>query len=380
MGLTQKLGTIPLAIFTDASNNIGIGGSPSGSYKFEVTGTARVSGLLTGANATFGSTGTGNNIIALSNNDQSNTRLRITNTGSGGQTFSIVGGNPGASNAGLAIFDETNSATRLYVSSAGNVGIGTSSPSYKLDVQNGSDFDIRLRDTSLGGTVGILFETANDFSGTSQAYIKGIGSAGAGTSQLIFGTAGASGDTTATERMRITSGGDVGIGNANAVEHRLLVAGRDASSSYYALVVTNNSLGTLLAIRNDGLFQTGTSSGSPYNNTSGAAANVVVNSSGTLERATSSLKYKKEIRDYDKGLLEVMQMRPVYYKGKSENDGDKQYAGLIAEEINELGLEEFVVYAEDGSPDALAYQNMVSLLVKAIQELNDKVSALENKS
>jgi len=57
MGLTQKLGTIPLAILTDASNNVGIGAAPSGSYKLEVTGTAKVSstlllgGALTGTSA-----------------------------------------------------------------------------------------------------------------------------------------------------------------------------------------------------------------------------------------------------------------------------------------------------------------------------------------
>ena len=73
-----------------------------------------------------------------------------------------------------------------------------------------------------------------------------------------------------------------------------------------------------------------------------------------------------------------MQMRPVYYKGK--NDGDTQYAGLIAEEINDLGLVEFVQYAEDETPDALYYANMIALMTKAIQELNAKVSALENKS
>jgi len=44
MGLTQKLGTIPLAILTDASNNVGIGAAPSGSYKLEVTGTIRGTG------------------------------------------------------------------------------------------------------------------------------------------------------------------------------------------------------------------------------------------------------------------------------------------------------------------------------------------------
>jgi hypothetical protein len=57
MGLTFRLGTIPLAILTDASNNVGIGAAPSGSYKLEVTGTAKVSStLLVSGAATFSST------------------------------------------------------------------------------------------------------------------------------------------------------------------------------------------------------------------------------------------------------------------------------------------------------------------------------------
>jgi len=45
-----------------------------------------------------------------------------------------------------------------------------------------------------------------------------------------------------------------------------------------------------------------------------------------------------------------------------------------------------VQYAADGSPDALAYGNMISLCVKAIQEqqalitaLTARITALENK-
>jgi len=123
-----------------------------------------------------------------------------------------------------------------------------------------------------------------------------------------------------------------------------------------------------------------------YNKTAGAAANVGVNAGdGVFFRSTSSIKYKRDVVDYDKGLQEVLQLRPVYYKGKSEFDGDTQFAGLIAEEIDELGLKEFVQYAEDGSPDALAYGHMVSLLTKAIQqqqtmiaELQAEVAALKN--
>jgi len=112
---------------------------------------------------------------------------------------------------------------------------------------------------------------------------------------------------------------------------------------------------------------------------SGNAANVYMGAGGTLYVGISSIKYKKDIRNYDKGLAEVLKMRPVYYKGISDYDGDTQFAGLIAEEIEELGLKEFVVYEEDGSPRSLAYASMVTILTKAIQEQQAQIEELKNK-
>jgi hypothetical protein len=71
-------------------------------------------------------------------------------------------------------------------------------------------------------------------------------------------------------------------------------------------------------------------------------------------------------------------MRPVYYDGIGNSDLGKTFAGLIAEEIHDLGLTEFVQYAKDGSPDALAYQNMVALLINSIQELKQEIDTLKN--
>jgi len=112
-----------------------------------------------------------------------------------------------------------------------------------------------------------------------------------------------------------------------------------------------------------------------YNNTTGSGANMTVLSSGTIARSTSSLKYKRDVQDATHGLAEVLQLRPVTYKGKGENDGETVFGGLIAEEVHAAGLTEFVQYADDGTPDALAYGNMVSLLVKSIQELKTIVDA-----
>jgi hypothetical protein len=114
-----------------------------------------------------------------------------------------------------------------------------------------------------------------------------------------------------------------------------------------------------------------------YTDVGGASANVVVGSDGQLYRSTSSLKYKRDVQDATHGLDKVLALRPVTYKGKSTNDGETVFGGLIAEEVHAAGLTEFVQYAEDGSPDALAYSNMVSLCIKAIQELKAEVDSLK---
>jgi hypothetical protein len=72
-------------------------------------------------------------------------------------------------------------------------------------------------------------------------------------------------------------------------------------------------------------------------------------------------------------------MRPVYYKSINEREKYLQFAGLIAEEVHELGLTEFVQYAPDGSPDALSYQNMIALAFKAIQELKSENDNLKSR-
>ena len=117
--------------------------------------------------------------------------------------------------------------------------------------------------------------------------------------------------------------------------------------------------------------------------TTAASANVQISStSGALFRSTSSLRYKNTVNDATHGLDELLTLRPVTYKGN--NDGDEVFGGLIAEEVHDAGLTEFVEYDDQDRPDALRYANMVSLCIKAIQEqqatitaLTDRITALE---
>ena len=117
--------------------------------------------------------------------------------------------------------------------------------------------------------------------------------------------------------------------------------------------------------------------GRVYSNTTSGGANVRVQSDGLMQRDTSSRRYKNTIADATHGLTDLNKLRPVTYKGN--NDGDTVFGGLIAEEVHDAGLTEFVDYNSDNEPDALKYGNMVSLCIKAIQELSAKVETLETK-
>jgi len=116
-----------------------------------------------------------------------------------------------------------------------------------------------------------------------------------------------------------------------------------------------------------------------YTNNGPASANMFVDSTGQIYRATSSLKYKRDVENATHGLSDVMGLRSVTYKSKREDCGNTVYGGFIAEEVHALGLTEFVDYNDEGEPDAIHYGSMVSLLTKAIQELKTEVDSLKSQ-
>lgn len=155
------------------------------------------------------------------------------------------------------------------------------------------------------------------------------------------------------------------------------------STETYGLIGTNPGLELRLTTNNTAQVTIHATTGvittlPTYNNTSGSAANVYVDSSGILYRSTSSLKYKTDVVGYNKGMTEVLSLRPVSYKEK-DKETSRVFTGLIAEEVHAAGLGEFVEYAADGTPDALLYSNMVALLVNAVKELHARVAILEGR-
>jgi hypothetical protein len=241
----------------------------------------------------------------------------------------------------------------IYLEKSRNASVG----SHTALVNNDEIGSIRF-----AGSDGTRFQSAAYI----VAQVDGTPGANDMPGRLVFSTT-ADGASSPTERMRIASNG------------KTTIKGSTSDSSAYSLEVTESGGIVQFTIRNDGIILTGTDTLSPYNNTTASAANLFVTSGGELQRSTSSLKYKKNVQDAPYGLQELMALRAVTYQGKSASDGNTVYGGLIAEEVDAAGLQEFVQYADDGTPDALAYGNMVSLCIKAIQEQQAMIAELQAK-
>ena len=177
------------------SGNLGIGTSSAG-YKLTVAGTS------------------GSAVVSLIE--------------TGVRTWGIRAG--GTATNTFDIADFTAGVTRLTIDSTGNVGIGTNSPIYQTQIYGSGQQTAALTDAgNKGGS--LLLNTATINAGDGGALLIGAGGSSAKpfaaikgllvdggnntAGALAFSTRALTTDTALTERMRITSAGNVGIGTSS---------------------------------------------------------------------------------------------------------------------------------------------------------------------
>lgn len=196
-------------------------------YLVKGNGTSAVSASViydTGTNVGIGTASPGAKLAVASGNINL-TDLYALNWGA---QSTYIYGSSSAGNIKLA----TNNTDRVTVDASGNVGIGTSAPGAKLNVQQavtGSVTSLLLSRTTgnVGDEQSIVWQQ-NDLSNLQAASIAaGVDSATSGS--LRFKTASGSVNT---ERMRIDSSGNVGIGTSSPTNGRLNVqAGTSATGN-----------------------------------------------------------------------------------------------------------------------------------------------------
>jgi hypothetical protein len=130
-----------------------------------------------------------------------------------------IGGDATSSNTGIKFyvspFGVASGTERMRITANGEIGIGTDSPGFLFDVSNTStavDYTAGRFISSAAGSgesrTWLKVEKGSNYGGAIGGYIsQGVGSG------VLFGTQ--NGSSTPTERMRITSGGNVGIGTTS---------------------------------------------------------------------------------------------------------------------------------------------------------------------
>lgn len=131
-----------------------------------------------------------------------------------------------------------------------------------------------------------------------------------------------------------------------------------------------SSSGTLTA--NGGMTST-----SVYNQTNTGRA-MYVASNGLFGIGSSSERFKQNIVDanLDPNILRRIAVRLFEYREDFGGDGSLQI-GVIAEELVALGLDQFVFFNEDGTPDGVAYEKLALAALSLVQAQADRLDSIE---
>jgi hypothetical protein len=215
---------------------------------------------------------------------------------------------------------QVGGSLRAVINSSGDVGIGSLSPTYKLVVSNGGAAGYEFNVSGLNGGVNTVV-----YNRTTSAYVD---SAHFALNYYIF-----TGSTPA-EVLRATSAGEVWIKNTSD------------QGSYN------------LQVGGTGVW--------------GAGAYV----NGSDERL------KKSIATYTDNALDLVnQMRPVTFEYVEDYSDDRAtQIGFVAQDLQEvLQGKEYLdgIVKDDAEHLNVAYQSLIPVLTKAIQELTARIEALE---
>jgi hypothetical protein len=218
----------------DSSGRVGIGTSTP-SALLHVSSTGAVESLLSGGGTS------GDTVLHLKGN---------------GNAYKFIVPNS-AAQYGMGLYDIGNAAYRLYVTSAGNVGVGTTSPSLAFVVSNSGaqGFEVQKNSGTLSGGIELI-----SYNRTTSAYSPVLYDA----SFHAFGISN-------SEKARIDSSGRVGIGTSTV--------------STILNIRSNSSDDGILLEKNDGtgvarLFFDGTSSDARLDMFSGGAAKIQLKANG----------------------------------------------------------------------------------------------------
>jgi hypothetical protein len=285
----------------------------------------------------------------------------------------------------------------FFNSGGGNVGIGKTSPTAKLDILGtGATSDFRIsRDpnaapdyytfiTAPGDTPGRAFMGVSDTDGSSAVITMtsdgklgvNIGNAAPVGVLQVKDDAGSLGSTNDITAEFIRTDGTYNP----RLQIRHSTAGTDIHHTYSSGAGNLTfSLGGVEAMRIDGDRNVGIGTTNP-----GTYKLYVNGSAGgtTAWTNTSDARFKKDVNLIENGLEKVMQLRPITFNWKikeyqDKNFDDRNHLGFIAQEVEEIIPQVVNTSNDKMQTKSIAYSDLVPVLTKAIQEQQAEIEALK---
>jgi hypothetical protein len=102
---------------------------------------------------------------------------------------------------------------------------------------------------------------------------------------------------------------------------------------------------------------------------------MVVNT-GAQTCTVSSARFKNSIDTLNLGLDDLKKLNPVSFK---YNGSDEERIGFIAEEVRDIDGRLIFTETDGTTPRGVRYEEMVALVVKAVQELSALISSISTK-
>jgi hypothetical protein len=247
----------------------------------------------------------------------------------------------------------TGGSERVRITSGGNVLIGTTTDGgYKFQVNGQSNLD--------------GYNLASSFQFTRAA--SNLVTPASGNGILVFAGGNA--------QMRMDTANQICFDmNDGGTPHTVLTLKQNSNT--VSINSPNNTLPLEIKYQNVAYGYYGATSGF-----SGAALAYSVNggyvylSSSSTWVGASDRNIKKNFEPYNKGLEAICGLEPTLYNLKIQQDSEPKLVGLIAQEVNNYIPE---AYSEEGDFIGLNYNAIIVTMINAIQELNEKITQLENK-
>jgi len=183
---------------------------------------------VTAINALPNGTQTQSNYYAFNGTDPDNSAYMRVAIGAAGNSLAILQSSANGTGTTLPMAFYTGGSERMRIDTSGNVGIGTSSPAFKLQVNGSTSTYIAV--TSTGAGTGSGLYTAN----STNAYYIGAGAASGG-SGLEFRDS-----TNSATRMVIDSSGNCGIGTSSPSTYGKFAVVTDSANQSVSLATTTS--------------------------------------------------------------------------------------------------------------------------------------------